>query len=106
MKGSVWECAVGTFVRCGPGYNKTPEGKWTCGNGYNGTARNRCELSETWIDRSCRGFCSLSHDVPMWETLDMSSTRTRGLQTALLQQPPAARVFKARGVGSISSEGP
>ncbi|CAK9064271.1 unnamed protein product, partial [Durusdinium trenchii] len=30
------------------GYNKTPEGKWVCANGYNGTARNRCELGDTW----------------------------------------------------------
>ena len=28
------------------GYNKTPEGKWVCANGYNGTARNRCELGD------------------------------------------------------------
>ena len=31
------------------GYNKTADGKWVCATGYNGTARNRCELGETWL---------------------------------------------------------
>ena len=31
------------------GYNKTPEGKWVCANGYNGTALFRCDLGDAWL---------------------------------------------------------
>ncbi|CAJ1453635.1 unnamed protein product [Effrenium voratum] len=42
------------------GYNKTPEGKWVCADGYNGTARNRCELGEdTWVE-DCSAVAALS----------------------------------------------
>eukprot|EP00438_Fugacium_kawagutii_P001743 Skav219924 [mRNA] locus=scaffold2006:213687:233286:+ [translate_table: standard] len=39
---------IGSLVVQLSSYNKTADGKWVCAAGYNGTARNRCELGESW----------------------------------------------------------
>lgn len=57
------------------GYNKTPEGKWTCGNGYNGTARNRCELSDTWTS-DCSAAAALTGCRPLVPCLAPTVTGT------------------------------
>ncbi|CAL1170421.1 unnamed protein product [Cladocopium goreaui] len=41
------------------GYNKTADGKWVCATGYNGTARNRCELGDTWTS-DCSAAAALT----------------------------------------------
>eukprot|EP00440_Ansanella_granifera_P025961 gb/GFBE01028187.1/.p1 GENE.gb/GFBE01028187.1/~~gb/GFBE01028187.1/.p1 ORF type:complete len:827 (+),score=148.05 gb/GFBE01028187.1/:1-2481(+) len=41
------------------GYNKTADGKWVCAEGYNGTARNRCELGNSW-KQDCAAVAALS----------------------------------------------
>ena len=47
------------LVGADEGYNKTPEGKWVCANGYNGTARNRCELGDNWAS-DCSAAAALT----------------------------------------------
>lgn len=41
------------------GYTKDLEGRWKCAEGYNGTARNRCELGNTWSE-DCAAVAALT----------------------------------------------
>eukprot|EP00931_Biecheleriopsis_adriatica_P004133 TRINITY_DN105846_c0_g1_i1.p1 TRINITY_DN105846_c0_g1~~TRINITY_DN105846_c0_g1_i1.p1 ORF type:complete len:841 (+),score=145.06 TRINITY_DN105846_c0_g1_i1:52-2523(+) len=41
------------------GYNKTVDGKWTCAEGYNGTARNLCDLGNSF-NQDCAAVAALS----------------------------------------------
>eukprot|EP00933_Yihiella_yeosuensis_P016822 TRINITY_DN14227_c1_g1_i2.p1 TRINITY_DN14227_c1_g1~~TRINITY_DN14227_c1_g1_i2.p1 ORF type:complete len:845 (+),score=91.09 TRINITY_DN14227_c1_g1_i2:162-2696(+) len=47
-----------------PGYNKTPDGKWTCADGYNGTAINRCVLGDDWA-LNCGAEAGLEGCLPI-----------------------------------------
>jgi len=76
------------------GYNKTADGKWTCADGYFGTALNKCEPGDKWAqDRAqgiypCRAVAKLTGceklvpcSAPKLEGLDQCTYDVEGCQS-------------------------